>query len=160
MRTLRSRRQRGFSLIELLIVIAIILVLAAVAIPKLNSQRMMANETAAVQQIKTLHQAQVQYQTQFGRFATTLAELGPPAGGNASPSAANIIPGELATGKKSGYIYALQGTAQSYSLLASPEVYNSTGRRSFFSDDSLVIHESWSNQPATASSPELGSTAK
>src|SRR5580765_2281552 len=87
--------RRGFSLIELLIVIAIILVIAAMAAPKLTSARMQAQEMAAVTQIRTLHQAQVQYQSQFGKFATSLAELGPPTNGQAGPSSADIIPGDL-----------------------------------------------------------------
>ena len=158
MRSERSRRQRGFSLIELLIVVAIVLILAAVAVPKLNQNRMLANETAAVQQVQTIHKAQVQYQSQFNRFATTLAELGPGQGGaNVGPAAADLIPGELALGRKSGYIFTVQPTPTGYQVNANPETYNSTGRRSFYSDHTLVIRENWGQEPATATSPELGS---
>ncbi|MEJ7607076.1 MAG: prepilin-type N-terminal cleavage/methylation domain-containing protein [Bryobacteraceae bacterium] len=80
----RTRRS-GFSLIELLIVVAIILILAAIAVPKLNQNRMQAQETAAIRQIGTIHTVQTQYYSQFGRYATTLAELGPPASGQAGP---------------------------------------------------------------------------
>ena len=83
----KNRRRRGFSLIELLIVIAIILILAMIAVPKVNQQLMSARETAAIQEIKTLHQAETQYYSTFSRYATTLAELGPPASGAAGPAA-------------------------------------------------------------------------
>src|SRR6266700_2996559 len=80
-RPVRSRR--GFSLIELLIVVAIILIIAAVAIPKMNTQLMQAREMAAIREIGTIHQGQTQYYSQFGHFAQSLAELGPPASGAA-----------------------------------------------------------------------------
>ena len=154
----RSRRERGFSLIELLIVVAIVLILAAVAVPKLNQNRMLANETAAVQQIQTIHKAQVQYQSQFNRFATTLNELGPGQGsGNVGPAAADLIPGDLALGRKSGYIFNVQPTQTGYQVNANPQTHNSTGRRTFYSDQTLVIRENWGQEPAGPTSPELGS---
>lgn len=155
---LRSRRlsRRGFSLIELLIVVAIILILAGIAIPKLNQNRMQAQETAAIRQIATVHTAQTQYYSQFGRYATSMAELGPPAsGGQAGPSAADLIPGDLAKGKKSGFVFTLQGGPAGYALTAVPEVFGNSGRRSFYSDQTLVIRESWTAEPASASSGEI-----
>ena len=77
MSNLRLRR-RGFSLIELLIVIAIILIIITIAVPKYNRTQMYMRETAAVKAIQTIHQMEVQYQSQYGRYATSLAELGPP----------------------------------------------------------------------------------
>jgi type IV pilus assembly protein PilA len=158
MRSQRSRRERGFSLIELLIVVAIVLILAAVAVPKLNQNRMLANETAAVQQVQTIHKAQVQYQSQFNRFATNLGELGPGQGtGTVGPAAADLIPGDLAAGRKSGFIFTVQGSPTGYVVTATPQTYNSTGRRSFYSDQTLVIRENWGQEPATVASSELGS---
>jgi prepilin-type N-terminal cleavage/methylation domain-containing protein len=151
----RALGRRGFSLIELLIVVAIILILAAIAAPKLNQNRMHAQETAAIREMQTLHTSQTQYYSQFGRYATSLAELGPPAGGQEGPSAANLIPGELAKGVKSGYKFTMTGGPNGYTILAVPEVFGNTGRRTFFSDQSLVIHQNWTNEPATAASPEL-----
>ena len=151
----RRRRSRGFSLIELLIVVAIVLILAAVAVPKLNQNRMMAQETAAVRQIGTIHTAQTQYYSQFGRYAANLAELGPPASGQAGPAGSDLIPGDLALGKKSGYIFTVQPSPTGYVVNANPEQFNSSGRRSFYSDQSLVIRENWGNEPANATSKEI-----
>ena len=154
-RQLRQRSQRGFSLIELLIVIAIILIIAAIAVPKLNNTRMNAQEMAAVRQIHTIHTAQIQYYSQFGKYAISLAELGPPASGAAGPQAADLLPKTLAEGKNSGYIFTVQGAPTGYTVNANPEAFNSTGRRTFFSDQTQVIHQNWGQEPATANSPEF-----
>ena len=152
----RRRNQRGFSLIELLIVIAIILIIAAIAVPKLNNQRMNAQEMAAIRQIGTIHTAQIQYYSQFGRYAATLAELGPPAsGGQAGPQASDLIPKTLAEGKNTGYVFTVQAIPTGYSVTANPEVFGNTGRRTFFSDQTNVIHQNWGQEPATANSPEF-----
>lgn len=151
----RRRDRRGFSLIELLIVVAIILILAAIAAPKLNQNRQHAQETAAISEIRTIHTAQTQYYSQFGRYATTLVELGPPAGGNDSQAGANLIPGELAKGVHSGYKFTVTGGPTGYKVIALPETFGNTGRRTFFSDQSNVIRQNWSAEPANESSPEL-----
>lgn len=151
----RRAAERGFTLIELMIVIAIILIIAAIAVPKLSNQRQNAQEMAAIQQIRTIHQTQLQYYGQFGKYAANLAELGPPASGNAGPQAADLIPKSLADGKGTGYIFTVQGTPAGYSVNANPEQFGSTGRRTFFSDQSGVIRQNWGQEPATANSPEL-----
>lgn len=152
---MNDRRRRGFSLIELLIVIAIILIIVAIAAPRLDKARMHAQEMAAVRQMQTIHTAQTQYYSQYGRYAVSLAELGPPASGQPGPAAADLIPGELAKGEKSGYKFTMQGGPQGYTLNANPQVYNSTGRRSFYSDQTMIIRENWGPDPATVQSPEL-----
>jgi len=152
---LRRRGSRGFSLIELLIVIAIILIILAIAVPKLGSAKMNANEMAVLREIQTITSMQVQYQSQFGRFATTLAELGPPTSGGPGPQAADLIPGALAGGDKDGYTFTLAATPAGYTLNANPKAFNSTGRRTFFVDQSMTIHQNWSAEPANASSPEF-----
>lgn len=154
-RKVAAIRRRGFSLIELLIVIAIILIIAAIAVPKLDKARMHTQEMAAIQQIRTIHTAQTQYYSQFGRYAKTLEELGPPASGAAGPAAADLIPGDLAKGEKSGYRFILQATPTGYTINANPVAYNSTGRRSFYSDQTLVVRENWGQEPADANSPEI-----
>ena len=91
----------------------------------------------------------------FGQYATTLAQLGPPASGADGPAAANIIPKELAEGKKSGHIFTISGTPTGYAITVVPEQFGNTGRRTFYSDQSLVIHNNWTAEPATAASPEI-----
>ena len=159
-RPISNRRRRGFSLIELLIVIAIILVIAAIAIPKANQVLMNGRETAAISEVGTIHKAQLQYYSQYGRYAKSLAELGPPVSGAAGPSGADIIPKSLAEGKKSGFIFTVTGTQTGYSVNANPEVFGNTGGKTFFSDQSLSIHSNNTPEPATATSPELGTAAK
>src|SRR5690349_14409983 len=127
----RNRKLRGFSLIELMIVIAIILIIATIALPKLNRAKMYAHETAAIKTIQTIHTAQTQYQSQFGKFAASLTELGPPQNGQAGPTAADLIDGNLASGEKSGYKFIVVGNQGGYTISAVPLAYNSTGSRSF-----------------------------
>jgi prepilin-type N-terminal cleavage/methylation domain-containing protein len=155
----KNRRRRGFSLIELLIVIAIILILAMIAVPKVSQQLMSARETAAIQEIKTIHQAETQYYSTFGKYAESLAALGPPASGTAGPAAADLIPKGLSEGKNGGYIYTVAGSPTGYSVNANPEAFGNSGRRTFFSDQTLVIRNNWSQEPANVNSPELGSQA-
>jgi type IV pilus assembly protein PilA len=150
-----ARRQRGFSLIELLIVIAIILIIAAIAVPKMNNQVMAAHEMAAIRQVGTIHQAETQFYSQFGRYAASLAELGPPASGAASPAAADLIPKVLADGKNSGYTFTVTANATGYAVTAIPDAFGSSGRRTFYSDQTLVIRQNWSQEPANATSPEF-----
>ena len=155
----RNRQQRGFSLIELLIVIAIILIIVTVALPKLNKARMYAQETAAIKAVTTLNTAQVQYNSTFGRFAQSLTELGPPASGTANASAADLISGDMAAGTKQGYNFTLTGTPTGYTITAVPVVFGSTGSRTFFSDQSLVLRENYGQEPATVNSKEVGAVA-
>src|ERR1051325_4915022 len=146
------RRRRGFSLIELMIVIAII---AIIALPKLNRAKMYAHETAAIKTIQTIHTAQTQYQSQFGRFAASLTELGPPASGQPGPQSADLIDTNLALGEKSGYKFTVTGTPAAYVISAVPAAYSSTGSRSFYSDQTMQIRQNYGAEPATPQSPEL-----
>jgi len=155
----RRNRRKGFSLIELLIVVAIILIIAMVAIPKRNVQLMSAREMGAIREITAIHQAQTQYYSQFGRYAETLAQLGPPASGTAGPAAADLLPSSLSGGKKGGHIFNVAATQTGYSVTVVPERYGSDGRRTFYSDQTLEVHENWSAEPATAQSPVLGQSA-
>ena len=155
----RRRLQRGFSLIELLIVIAIILIILTIAVPKLSTAQMNAREMAVVREIQTVNTAQAQYMSQFGKFAASMTELGPPTSGGPSPTAADLIPGSLSSGDKDGYTFTLTATPSGYTLNANPKVFNSSGRRTFFSDQNMIIHQNWSADPANASSPEMGVTS-
>lgn len=151
------RRQRGFSLIELLIVITIIMIILTFAIPKYRASQMNAKETGAVLALKTIYTVQVQYESQFGQFATSLAQLGPPASSNGTegPQAAGLISGNLASGSTGGYNYTITQTPTGYAVSAVPQVFGSTGRRTFYSDQTGVIRENWGREPATTNSPEV-----
>ena len=151
----KNRLRRGFSLIELLIVIAIILIIAAIAVPKMNKQIMAAHEMAAIRMITTIHTGETQYYSQFGRYAQNLAEMGPPASGAAGPAAADLLPKNLADGKASGFIFTVVGTPTGYSVTAVPEAFGSSGNRTFFSDQTLVIRNNYTAEPATIASPEI-----
>jgi prepilin-type N-terminal cleavage/methylation domain-containing protein len=154
MRTIRQRR-RGFTLIELLIVISIILVILAIAVPKMNKQMQGAREMAVIREIGSIHQAETQYYSQFGKYATNLSQLGPPVSGADSPEAANIIPKILADGKKNGFTYTLIATPSGYAITAVPDSFGNTGSRTFYSDQTLVIRNNYGQEPATPASPEI-----
>lgn len=152
----RQITRRGFTLMELMIVVAIILIILLIAVPKYNNAIMQANEVAAIRMVGSIHTTQAQYQSQFGKYAVTLQELGPPPSGQPGPAAADLLPGDLTRGKKSGFNFQMQGTPGGYTLSVTPENYNSSGRRSFYSDQSMVIRENWGPEPASASSKEVG----
>ena len=144
---MRMERERGFSLIELLIVVAIILIIAAIAIPNLLSARIQANESSAVGTLRTLNTAQQNYQIIYGGYADDLAKLG----GNAmAPTAARSGLVDWVLGclnqpcPKSGFNFQIVNPVgvpprvTAYSLTAIP-MDVSTGRRSFCSDQLSVI---------------------
>ncbi len=153
----RRRNQRGFSLMELLIVIAIILIILTIALPRFNQAQMNAREMGAVRTIQTINSVETQYMSQFGHYATSLNQLGPPTGAGTAegPEAAGLIPASLASGASGGYKYTVTETPTGYAISAMPTQYKTTGRRSFFCDQSGVVHENWGADPATAQSPEL-----
>jgi prepilin-type N-terminal cleavage/methylation domain-containing protein len=153
------RKQKGFSLIELLIVVAIILIIAAIAIPNLLRARIAANESSAVSSIRTINTAEVAYQTSNPAvgYALTLANLGPgptfvcPA--VVVPATACLIDGVLsnngnpAGNGKSGYNFNATGKPNGagavnilYQAGSAPIAYNQTGVRRFCSAEDGVIH--------------------
>ena len=151
----RRARRQGFSLIELLIVIAIILIIITIAVPKYNKTQMFMRDTAAIKAIQTIHQMEVQYQSQYGRYATSLAELGPPQSGAPGPAAADLIGNDLAQGEKQGFKFTLTGTPGGYVINANPVNFGSSGSQTFYSDQTMVIRHNYGPEPATANSKEM-----
>jgi type IV pilus assembly protein PilA len=151
------RKQKGFSLIELLIVVAIILIIAAIAIPNLLRARISANESAAAGATRTTTTAEIQYQSAYPQegYAPGLSNLGPSATGPCgTPSSAQacLIDSSLASGTKGGYIYAAGTTSAGIPYTAFEEggdpLSPSTGNRSFCAIEDAVVRVS-STDPAT-----------
>jgi len=157
---MKKRKQSGFSLIELLIVVAIILIIAAIAIPNLMASRMAANESSAVQQTRAITTAEVVYTTQYNiGFAAQLTYLGD--GGSISSTSAGLIDSVLAAGSKGGYSFTYvplnPDTAthyQSFTLNADPLNPGYSGRKFFFTDQTAVIRMNLS-AAATVSDPAI-----
>jgi type IV pilus assembly protein PilA len=150
------KQRRGFSLIELLIVISIILIIITIAVPKFQRAQMTARETAAIQAIRAIHTAQVEYQSQYGRYANTLAELGPPASGGPTSAAADLIGNDVSNGEKQGYKFTVTGTNGGYVITAVPVTYGTSGSKTYYSDQTMTVHYNEGQEPATAQSKELG----
>jgi type IV pilus assembly protein PilA len=157
-------KQKGFSLIELLIVVAIILIIAAIAIPNLLRSKMAANEASAVATLRTYNTSIVAYSTTYSTDPTTaFSQLGPiAAGGIPSASAADLVDSLLgAAGNpvKSGYTFTYTPVAATpvslYTILAVPSS-TSSGQRKFFTDQSGVIRQTTDNSTPTVASSVIG----
>jgi type IV pilus assembly protein PilA len=144
------RKTTGFSLIELLIVVAIILIIAAIAIPSFLRSRIVANESVAAASIRTLNTAQISFNSAYPTvgFAGSLAVLGGSGAGCTppSPTSACLIDANLAGGQRSGYNFTLtntNGTPNSaYNVIATPILVNYSGVRYFCSYADAVVRVS------------------
>src|SRR6202045_5439718 len=153
------KRKKGFSLIELLIVVAIILIIAAIAIPNLLRAKIAANQASAVGSLRTLNTACIAFSTSYGQFPNALTNLGPVgSGGTASSTSADLIDSVLAAGTKSGYTFAFGpgSSNQSYTITATPITAATTGQNMYFTDQSGVIRVDTSGTGAGASSTPIG----
>jgi type IV pilus assembly protein PilA len=141
---MRNNKEKGFSLIELLIVVAIILIIAAIAIPNLLRSKMAANEASAVASLRTINTSTVAFSTTYATDPTLLHDLGPAA--TPSSTSADLVDSLLGTATvpavKSGYNFTYTPVAATpvtqYTLVALP-VSASTGQRKFYTDQSGVI---------------------
>lgn len=157
---------KGFSLLELLVVLAIILIITAVAVPNFMRSRIAANEAATVQNMRTITSAQVVYFATYNNgFAPGLANLG--GSGAVNCSKAQLIDLPLSQGLKSGYVYSYTGVTPLrnpapgcaavgfffYQLRADPLTPGITGQRHFYADSSGIIRQNQSGPAGPTDSP-------
>ena len=136
MNNVNKNNNQGFTLIELMIVVAIIAIIAAIAIPNLLNAKMAGNEAAAVSGLRTLSTVTEQYRNRNAEYPATLGAL------DGTVSYIDSTFAAADTTAKSGYIYSFTGTSSTWTCTASPVTWGSDGARSFFVDQSGVIRSS------------------
>ncbi|HEX8710323.1 MAG TPA: prepilin-type N-terminal cleavage/methylation domain-containing protein [Terracidiphilus sp.] len=151
-RTRRGRQTNGFTLMELLIVIAIILILMLMAIPTFGTLKKKANDLSAINSIQKINQAEIQYESTYpaNGFSCSLPALGgDPSSGAPTPASSQILQGDITSGSKSGYTFTIghctkvtangQDRVTGYQITAVPWTVGKTGDRGFCSDESGQI---------------------
>lgn len=144
--------EQGFTLIELLIVMSVMLILMTLAIPQVLKLNKTAHETSAVQSVRAIGEAEMQYNSSYpaNGFACSLAELGgDPKSGAPTPQSSQLIASDLASGQKAGYSFAItncqkvtvnnQDMYTSYEITAVPNKVGKTGDRGYCSDENNTI---------------------
>lgn len=165
-RSRTAQVERGFSLVELLIVVAIILVIAGIAIPNLMRSRQKANEAAAVSTLRTLHTSQASYNATYGElagFAPSLLSLGPNPGGTCDATHACLIDNQLGCASEpcihGGYEYFSMTDSSNapytdYAFTATPVTWNSSGSKNFCTaEDGMIRYELSSTASLTSAVP-------
>ncbi len=150
--TRANSRDAGFTLMELLIVISIMLILMLIAIPNMLNLTATANETSALQSLRTIHEAEIEYETAYPQngFACSLSALGGVASSGApSAQSAQLLQPDLASGQKSGYTFNItnctkttvnnQDMYTSFEVTAVPQAIGKTGHNGFCLDMSGEI---------------------
>lgn len=140
------KKDKGFTLVEIMVVIAVIVVIAAIGIPGIMRQRVNANEASAAAALKTLSAAAVTYRASHTTYPFQLSDLYQPN--------AEYIDSSLASGSRQGYNYTLTGNEDGFNITAVPSKPNITGTRYYFVDSDGVIRSS-STGPATPESPAI-----
>jgi hypothetical protein len=112
-------------------------------VPRLDRARMAAQEAAAIHRISTIHVAETQYYSMNNKYAASLGDL------------QDLLPQGLSQGKDGGYIFTVTAKADGYTVTAIPEIVGGTGKRSFYSDQTLVIRQSTTQDQAGPTSPEI-----
>ena len=136
--------RKGFTLVEIMIVIAIIVVIAAIAIPAVLRSRVAANEASAITSLKTINWASITYKATNSVYPSNLSDLI-----TCNPS---YIDSALASGMKQGYNFSLISTNSTFSITAVPTVPNITGVRTFYTDTGGVIRASGNGATADETS--------
>ncbi|PYV28947.1 MAG: pili assembly chaperone [Acidobacteria bacterium] len=151
---------QGFSLIELLIVVAIILIIAAIAIPNLLKSRMAANQASAVASLRTINTGEVTYASTYtSGYSADLVSLGPASSGAGTAASAGLLDSVLAAGAKSGYSFTYAATSDgsghytTYTVNANPSTAGTTGSNYYFTDQTNVIRQNSTQQAASSDSP-------
>jgi len=153
-KTMKNRRQleAGFTLVELLIVMSVILIIITAAIPQITKVHKNADELSAKQSVRTIVQAEIQYSSSYptNGFACSLAALGgDPSSGAPTAQSAQLIPSDLASGQKAGYTFAItnctkvnvnnQDVYTSYEVTAVPQAIGKTGDQGYCADENNQI---------------------